>query len=287
MIGPLTWRPRKRLGQHILRSRAILERVVQEARLTSEDTVIEIGAGLGDLTSLIASKAKRVIALELDTRLLDHLRERFSCQPHVEIINEDALKWPIAQAIEALDRPRKVLGNLPYNVATRILFRFVSFSQELDLMAFMFQREVAERIVAVPGSSSYGALSVLLSLRWTARVAFKVPPGAFYPKPKVESALVVLEPKENPPDVPDEELFRQIVQGAFSKRRKTLGNALKGLPWAEEEKLGEVFSRAGVDPRRRAESLSLQEFLQLTREAMNLGVAAIGQNVLQARLDEI
>jgi 16S rRNA (adenine1518-N6/adenine1519-N6)-dimethyltransferase len=271
MAQPSIWRPKKRFGQHILRSRGILERILAETGLNERDTVIEIGAGLGDLTSCLASKAKRVIALELDKGLLDHLRERFSTEPKVQILNEDALRWPLPQAIEALERPRKVVGNLPYNVATRILLRFARFFQELDLMGFMFQKEVAERIVACPGTSSYGALTVLLALRWKSRIAFKLPPGAFFPRPKVESAFVVLEPKENQQmEIGDEDLFREIVQGAFARRRKTLANSLRTLPWATEEKLEELFSRSGIDPRRRAESLSLEEFARLSCEASNL-----------------
>lgn len=268
----LQWgmRPRKRYGQHFLASRRILQRIAETAELRTEDTVVEIGAGLGDLTALMASKVQQVVALELDPDLASRLETRFQNRADVQIIHEDALFWPLPGALQAYPRPRKVVGNLPYNVATQILLRLVRFPRDIDLMVLMLQKEVAERLVAKVGTRAYGGITLMLQVDWDVNMAFKVHPGAFHPKPKVESALVALSPLKVPRvDVGDRELYHKLIRAAFGQRRKTLKNALKGLRpedpgWSEG-----LLNRAGIEGTRRGETLTLEEYAHLCKIAQD------------------
>jgi 16S rRNA (adenine1518-N6/adenine1519-N6)-dimethyltransferase len=252
-----------------LTSRTILERIAETAELSSQDTAIEIGAGLGDLTALVASKVQQVVALELDRNLSARLQKRFEAVPSVHVIHQDALHWPLPDALKVYVRPRKILGNLPYNVATRILMRFSRFPREIDRMVLMLQKEVAERLVAKVGTRAYGGITLLLQLDWDASIAFKVRPNAFHPRPNVESAVVVLCPLVKPRvDIGDRELFRQLVKAAFGHRRKTLKNALKDLRPDEPGWSETLLMRAGIEGTRRGETLSLQEYAHLTKVAL-------------------
>lgn len=274
--GPLP-RPIKRLGQHFLRSGEILERLMVVADISEQDYVLEIGAGLGDLTSLLARRAKEVLALELDKRLLEILATRLREMPNVKVVQGDALQLPIERVLMDFQRPRKVVASLPYNVGTRILLRLAEFPGEIDRMVLMFQKEVAERISATPGSRSYGSLTVLLALHWKAQLAVVVPPCAFSPRPKVDSAVVILEPLEEPrAPVGDEFLFRKLVKAAFGHRRKTLLNALKSMPCASTKWVEELLVRAGLDKNSRAETLSVEQFAALSKQALELGLPCHG-----------
>jgi 16S rRNA (adenine1518-N6/adenine1519-N6)-dimethyltransferase len=265
-------RPSKRFGQHFLRSREALERIVEIAEICEQDTVLEIGAGLGDLTVHLARRAREVLALELDRRLHSALLKRVRDAANIRVIEEDALRFPLPEGLRGMPRPRKVVANLPYNVGTRILLRFAQFPAEIDLMALMFQREVAERITARVGTRAYGGISVLLALHWDSRMVFKVPPGAFRPSPKVESALVVLRPLERArADVGDPGIFQALVRAAFSQRRKTLLNALQGWLGGDKNRVARLLHSADIHPGRRAETLSLEEFARLGRAASTLG----------------
>lgn len=261
-------RPSKRFAQHFLRSRAILERIVDAAEISGQDAVLEIGPGMGDLTLLLALRAREVLALELDRRLHLVLLEKFRETPNVRVLQQDALTWPLPDGLRDLGRPRKVVANLPYNVATQILVRFAQFPTEIDRMVLMFQKEVAERLTATCGSPAYGGITLILGLNWETHLAFKVGPGAFYPSPGVESAVVVLHPLKVPrAHVGDEAVFRKLVRAAFGQRRKTLLNALQSLPGADRKWVESLLERAGIDGRRRAETLSLEEFARLSRAA--------------------
>jgi len=259
-------RPRRRYAQHFLASRAVLERIVAEVAPAPDDTIVEIGAGLGDITEILAQKARLLVALELDQALVSRLTERFRSWDRVHIVHEDALSWPLPQGLVQYPRPRKIVGNLPYNVATRILMRFSSFPQDIDLMVFMFQMEVAKRLCADPGGHAYGGLSVLVQLHWDVSVAFRVQPSAFHPAPKVESALVTFRPLCRPrAEVGQWGPFRELVKASFGQRRKTLSNALKTMGPRDRGWIASLLDRAGIDGRRRAETLSLEEFARLSR----------------------
>lgn len=267
-LKALGLRPRKRYGQHFLTSRRILERIAEETQVGSKDTVVEIGAGLGDLTEVMSAKAGRVVAMEVDHQLFQGLLGRFHDLPHVEIVLADALHWPLPDGLQAYPRPRKVVGNLPYNVGTQILMRFIRFPQEMDQMAMMFQKEVAERLIARVGTPAYGGITLMVQVDWEVKLAFKVPPSAFHPRPRVESAFVIFRPLPEPRvELGELEVFVKLVRAAFGHRRKTLRNAFKELSPGDPQWGVCLLKRAGIEASRRGETLTLEEFALLSRVA--------------------
>ena len=263
---------RRALGQHFLRDPGVARRIVDLVDPTARDAAVEIGPGEGALTAMLAAEAGRVVALEVDAVLIDRLRARFADAPHVEILASDARTHDYSQ-LDVL-RPDAggrvlVVGNLPYSVGKPILAALVDAGPALAArtpveMALMLQREVAERVAAGPGSKVYGSLSVLTQIACDVRLAFAVPPGAFRPPPQVDSAVLHLRVLRTPPvSIDDPARFRQVVLAAFGQRRKSLANALSaGLGIAAERARG-LVAAAGVDPARRAETLSLAEFARV------------------------
>ncbi|MDH4099403.1 MAG: 16S rRNA (adenine(1518)-N(6)/adenine(1519)-N(6))-dimethyltransferase RsmA [Nitrospirota bacterium] len=256
--GHPQWRPSKALGQNFLVDHGAVRRIVEAAEVDQEDTVLEIGPGKGVLTAALAEKAGQVVALEFDRHLAESLMSDFSGADNVRIIYADALEFPL----ETLPHPLKVVANLPYSVATPILFRLLENRHCLSRMVLMFQKEVAERILAEPGGRDYGVLSVMVQAFTRPKLEFVLPPDAFRPRPKIDSAVVSFET----PSVPrvalvDENAFRRVVKAAFSQRRKTLRNSLKALLG---ERVEEVLLTVGIDPMRRAETLTLEEFARLS-----------------------
>ena len=255
------------LGQHFLRDTAMADRIVALVAPTSRDVVVEIGPGQGSLTGLLAAASGRLVALEVDVALAARLRERFADAPSVEIVDADARSFDYS-TLAALkpDPSGRVLavGNLPYSVGKPILMALVEAGGAIDEMALMLQREVAERVAAAPGSRVYGSLSVLTQVVCDVRLAFGVPPGAFSPPPQVDSAVIHLRAHAAPPvPVAEPARFRAVVRAAFSQRRKNLANALAaGLGLGSERARG-LVTATGIDPARRAETLSLGEFAHL------------------------
>jgi 16S rRNA (adenine1518-N6/adenine1519-N6)-dimethyltransferase len=252
---------RRALGQHFLRDAGMARAIVDLVAPTAADLVVEIGPGEGALTDELARRAGRLIALEIDRDLIDRLRRRL---PGVEIVEADARTWDYA----ALARPPGgrvlVVGNLPYSVGKPILQALVEARTAIDRMALMLQLEVAERVAAPPGSKTYGSLSVLTQLYCDARIALRVPPGAFRPPPKVESAVLDLRPLAAPRvDVGNEARFHAVVRAAFAQRRKTLANALAAGLGVGVGTAREAARSAGIDPARRAETLDIREFAAL------------------------
>jgi len=253
---------RRALGQHFLRDATIARAIVDLVAPTPADLVVEIGPGEGALTGILAGRAGRVVALEVDRALGAALRTRF---PSVEVLDADARTWDYSALAGPSGGRVLVVGNLPYSVGKPILTALVGAGGVIDEMALMLQREVADRVAAPPGGKTYGSLSVFTQLRCDVRLAFRVPAGAFRPPPKVESAVLHLRVLREP-RVPlaDERRFEIVVRAAFAQRRKVLANALGaglGLPL---EVVRRAAGLAGVDPGRRAETLSLQEFADLT-----------------------
>jgi 16S rRNA (adenine1518-N6/adenine1519-N6)-dimethyltransferase len=252
---------RRALGQHFLRDPEIARAVVDLVAPAAADLVVEIGPGQGALTAELVARAARVIALELDATLVPALRARF---PGVEVIETDARTWDYGRLTAPPGGRVLVVGNLPYSVGTAILTALVRARRVIHAMALMLQREVAERVAAPPGSRVYGGLSVLTQLYCDVGLALRVPPDAFRPPPKVDSAvlrLVVLDEPRVP--LSDERRFAAIVRVAFAQRRKMLANALAaglGRPVAPVRR---VLEAAGIDPGRRAETLSIPEFARL------------------------
>lgn len=264
---PSDWRPSKALGQNFLVDRDAVHRIVEVADVSSDDTILEIGPGKGVLTAALADKARSVIAIEFDRHLAENLIKDFRGVDNVRIIQADALHYPFEDLAAPLKpvNPMKVVANLPYSVSTPILFRLIESRSRFSLMVLMFQREVAERIIAPPGGKDYGVLSVMAQLFTKPEVAFMLPPEAFRPRPKIDSAVVSFEIPERPRvAVADEALFGRVVRAAFSQRRKTLRNSLRALCGGATEK---VLESAGIDPMRRAETLSLDEFARLAETA--------------------
>jgi len=245
---------RKRFGQNFLVDRGFVARIVDAIDPKPADEMAEIGPGLGALTEPLLERLARLHVIELDRDLAARLRERYA--PERLVVHEaDALRFDFA----ALPAPLRVVGNLPYNISTPLLFHLAGFAERFVDLHFMLQREVVERMVAAPSTSAYGRLSVMLQYRFRMRRLFVVPPGAFRPAPKVESAVVRLEPLARPAAAArDERLFAETVTRAFSHRRKTLRNALEGH--ADEADL----RAAGVNPGLRAENLSVAQFVAIS-----------------------
>lgn len=228
---------------------------------TPGDLVVEIGPGQGALTEELVHRAGRVIALEVDRALAAGLRTRL---PAAEVLEADARTWDYGM----LERPPGgrvlVVGNLPYSVSKPILMALVAARTAIDEMALMLQREVAERVAAPPGGKVYGSLSVLTQVSCDVRVALRVPPGAFRPPPQVESAVLHLRVL-SVPSVPmvDEPRFQTVVRAAFAQRRKTLANALAAGLGRSAARVRTAIAEAGIDPGRRAETLTIEEFAAL------------------------
>jgi 16S rRNA (adenine1518-N6/adenine1519-N6)-dimethyltransferase len=254
-------RPRKRFGQHFLVRRDIAHRIVSLAELSGTETVLEIGPGHAALTEILADAAPELWLVEVDRDLSQSLRERFAARPHVHVVEADILQIDLGQILSG-SRPALVVANLPYNISTPVLMKLLDKPERFQRLVLMLQREVAERLVAPPGTKTYGALSVMVQLVARVRIAFPVHPSAFSPRPKVESAVVIVEPCW-PPRLSAEELarVRAVVRTAFSQRRKQLGNAL--APLVEDPR--QALRHIGIDPQRRPETLTTDEFVAITR----------------------
>jgi len=261
--------PRKRFGQNFLVDRSVIARIVEAIDPKWDETFVEIGPGLGALTKPLLERVRMLHVVELDRDLAADLRARFSPE-RLSVHEGDALSFDFA----LLQAPLRVVGNLPYNISTPLLFHMATFSGLCSDMHFMLQREVVERMVAMPSTSEYGRLSVMLQYRFRMKQLLGVPPSAFRPAPKVASAVVKLEPlaSSGRAVARDESLFAQTVTRAFAHRRKTLRNALEGF--ANEAN----FRRADIDPGLRAENLSVAQYVALS-DCLDGGAAsATGSN---------
>ena len=250
-------RPRKRFGQNFLHDPGIIQRIVQAIAPQPGDQLVEIGPGQGAITTELLPLVGRMHAIELDRDLVGPLAERCSSLGDLQIHSTDALKFDFSTLATA-PRSLRVVGNLPYNISTPLLFHLLDQSSYIKDMHFMLQKEVVERMAAKPGSKTYGRLSVTLQARARVESLFHIGPGAFTPPPKVDSAFVRLQPWETSPyAVDDWEMFARVVAQAFSQRRKTLRNSLKQL--ADEATL----IKAGLAPTIRPEQLSVDDFANL------------------------
>lgn len=254
----ITHHPRRRLGQHFLRDQNIVWRIVAAFDPRPGDCVVEIGPGDGVLTRELADRVASLHAVEIDRDLAAGLMAELGARENVLVYNADALTFDFCH-LAGRRRKLRLIGNLPYNVSTPLLFHLLEQSHCIQDMCFTLQSEVVERLSAAPNSKAYGRLGVMIQWRCQVETLFAVKPGAFDPPPKVDSAVVRLRPHATPPvHVIAESTFARVVHAAFSQRRKTLRNALKGMLSANE------MSAFGVDPGRRGESLGLQEFAVLS-----------------------
>ena len=261
MSVALAHRPRKRFGQHFLRDPSVLERIVAAIRPVPGDHLVEIGPGLGALTRPLLAAVGELDAVELDRDLLEPLRAHCADIGRLRLHHADALKFDFA-ALRGTGPRLRVVGNLPYNISTPLLFHLLDQASHLRDLHFMLQQDVVERMAAGPGEEAYGRLSVMLQYRCQVEPLFTVGPEAFRPPPKVRSAVVRLVPCETSPvAVRDERLFAEVVRRAFAQRRKTLRNALRG--WLDIAQI----EAAGVNPGARPETLDLAAFAALSAVA--------------------
>ncbi|NMA01908.1 MAG: 16S rRNA (adenine(1518)-N(6)/adenine(1519)-N(6))-dimethyltransferase RsmA [Clostridia bacterium] len=257
---------KKRFGQNFITDPGILNKIVDVAEITKDDLVIEVGPGLGTLTKTIAERAGRVITIEIDKDLIPILQETLEGLDNVDVVEGDALKLNLDQLVlEKLGelKPYKIVANLPYYITTPLIMHFLEEGYNVERIVVMVQKEVAERIVANPGTKEYGALTVNLQLFTQAKIAFTVPRHVFTPKPDVDSAIVDLVVRKEPLyPIQDREFLRKIITAAFGQRRKTLLNSLGSLT-IDKKILNEAMEGINLDSRRRGETLSLEEFVLL------------------------
>lgn len=255
---------RKSLGQHFLNDRRILERIVDALELTGSETVVEIGPGRGSLSDVLVNRARRLVLIEFDRALAALLRERFASSPSVEVIEADVLTVDLGRVAAG---EFTLVGNVPYYITTPILFHALQAPRPARAV-YLVQREVADRVAAAPGSDAYGALSVNVQAVARARMLFRVAPGAFVPPPKVESAVIRIDPRSDPAVAPSEEsAFRRFVQDAFGMRRKQLRRVLRELLDIEAARAEAILAEAGLEPAARPETLSSEAFAALFRAA--------------------
>ena len=255
----------KNLGQNFLVEESVVSRIAKAAELTPEDTVLEIGPGIGTLTQALAMTGASVVSVELDKRLIPVLQETVGAYENVRIVQGDILKVDILKVIESTV-PFKVCANLPYYITTPIIMYLLEQKLPLERLVVMVQKEVAERMIAKPGGRDYGAISVAMQYYTEPKIAFIVKAGSFLPAPKVDSAVLVCKRRTVPPvDVPNEKTFFKVVGAAFSVRRKMLTNSLKNMGGLTGEQVKAWLDRADIDGKRRAETLSLEEFAALAR----------------------
>ena len=273
LLKELEKRPRKRLGQHFLVHRHSVEKILKFAELTSEDIVLEIGAGLGALTVPVAERVTRLYAVEVDSELVRMLKEKVipeDLQSKVEIIEEDVLKLDIENLAKKIPGKLKILGNLPYNISSPILFKLWDKSDVIEKAILMLQVEVAERLVARPGTKDYGILTVLFGYRANVKKGFTLKPEEFYPVPKVGSMVISIDfdiekvPAKLTPE--EEKLFVQVVKTVFGQRRKMLRRSLLGLGPGVKDHLPAIFETSGIVPDARPETLSVDDFCRLTKK---------------------
>lgn len=250
-------RARRRFGQNFLHDSNVVAAILASLELQPDDRVVEIGPGLGAITVPMLEVLRRLHVVEIDRDLVPRLEQLCAAAGSLEAHLADALSFDFHQ-ISREPGSLRVVGNLPYNISSPLLFRLLDFADAIRDMHFMLQREMAERLAAVPGTRDYGRLSVMIQCRCVVRPLLRVPPGAFRPRPRVDSAFVRLVPHRRPEfRVADTAVFAEIVRQAFTQRRKKLRNALGGLVSRR------VFDAAGVDPDRRPDSLAVGEYAAL------------------------
>ncbi|MEM1505839.1 16S rRNA (adenine(1518)-N(6)/adenine(1519)-N(6))-dimethyltransferase RsmA [Domibacillus sp. 8LH] len=271
---------KKSLGQNFLIDPNILQRITETAELTKETGVIEIGPGIGALTEHLARSAGKVVAFEIDQRLLPILDETLAPYDNVTVINEDVLKADVKGVVErefaGFDR-LMVVANLPYYVTTPIIMKLLEDKIPVNGFVVMLQKEVGDRISARPSSKEYGSLSIAVQYYTEASIAFIVPKTVFMPPPNVDSAIIKLDVRSKPAvSVEDEDFFFLVTRTSFAQRRKTiLNNLVNGLPGGKEKKevITEALEEAGIEPSRRGETLSLAEFAALAKALADKGIS--------------
>lgn len=261
----------KSLGQNFLTDRNIVDKIIEGSEMGPEDLVVEIGPGIGVLTAAAAQCCGKVVAVEIDSHLIPVLNETLAEYDNIEIINRDILKTDLNEIlkehirIDGQERQGvKIIGNLPYYITTPIIMKILEDGVECDSITIMLQKEVADRICASPGSKTYGSISVAVQYYCTVHPVASVPKEVFIPRPKVDSSVIRLDVrKEKAVELNSEAVFFAVIKAGFGQRRKTLLNALTGACGKSKEEIGGILESVGIDPIRRAETLSIEEFATL------------------------
>ena len=262
----------KNLGQNFLISDEIIEQTVNAANISSEDLVIEIGPGLGTLTAKLLEKAKKVIAIELDKKMIRILKERFNLYSNLEILNEDVLKVDLKNLIKKEKitntiKEVKIVANLPYYITTPIIMKLLEDKLEITSITVMVQKEVAERIAAKPGEKLAGAITYTVAYYAQAEKIVDVPKESFIPEPTVTSEVIKFTLKNMPPvEVKNEEKFFKLIKNSFMQRRKTFLNGVSNSGLIEKEKLREILEELNIEENIRGEKLSLEEFAKISNK---------------------
>lgn len=268
----------KGLGQNFLFDANYLNGIADAGGISKDDTVVEIGPGLGVLTTRLAERAKRVVAVEIDKNIIPALKETVSEFPNVEIVNKDILKTDINELTDGCESV-KVVANLPYYITSPIIMKLLEKGENIESVTVMIQKEVALRLAAKPGTKDYGAITVAVNYYSDPKIKLTVPPGAFIPPPKVYSSVITMKIREPEVTVCDEKLFFKIVKGAFGQRRKTLLNALSSaFPQISKENVKKIIASLGFDEKVRGETLSIADFAALS-DSFNAKMKKQGGNV--------
>ncbi len=250
---------RKRFGQNFLHDQHVINRILSRFHPLQEEFIVEIGPGLGALTWPLLEQVDQLHAIELDRDLVARFENDSRASGHLHLHQADVLGFDFSSLTDS-SRKLRIIGNLPYNISTPLLFHLLSFTPVIQDMMFMLQKEVVQRITAGPGGKNYGRLSVMLQAQCEVEKVLDVSPGAFNPPPKVDSAVIHLTPHTEPiVDIPDPGNFAKLVKSAFRQRRKTLRNNLKGMLTEEQ------IIATGVEPSARSETLSLEDFAALAK----------------------
>lgn len=258
MGNPAPHKARKRFGQHFLHDKNVIDKILRAIGPAEGENLLEIGPGQGALTYPLLQQCRKLTAVELDRDLIPQLSRKSAEYGELEIINTDILDFDISSLPS--DEPYRIVGNLPYNISTPLMFHLLKSTGRIMDMHFMVQKEVAQRIVAPVSSDHYGRLSIMMQYQCECQYLFDVAPGSFTPPPKVNSAIIRLKPLTRPHfEVGDRELFAKLVKTAFGQRRKSISNSLKSMVSAE------IFDRCGIDKKLRAENLKGQDYARLSR----------------------
>ena len=259
----------KSLGQNFLVNDEVIDKIIEQSEIGKEDLVIEIGPGLGTLTKHLLEKAKRVVAIELDSRMLTILKDRFSLYSNFEIIHDDVLKVNLQEMIKKqrenyqIDKV-KIVANLPYYITTPIIMKLLEDKLAVDSITVMVQKEVAKRLTAKPGTKLCGAITYAVSYYSNPREVVEVPKDSFIPEPEVSSEVIQLILREKPPvEVKNEAFFFKLIKVSFMQRRKTFMNAVNNSGLVDKEKIRQILEQLGINEKVRGEELSLERFAQI------------------------
>lgn len=253
--------PSKKLGQHFLKDKNILHKICNLADLVSTEEVIEIGPGLGDLTEILGERVKLLYTIEKDNKLLKHLSKKFQNSNKIKLLHKDVLDIKFSKFFSS--KKLKLVSNLPYSISTPILFKIIEERNIFSKIVVMIQKEVGDRIIATPSTKAYGSLSVMIQTFFKPKILFKISPDAFFPRPKVTSVVLELTPYLKPiVKLKNERNYQKVVRAAFSSRRKMLKNSLSNH--FNKEDISKSLTISQIDGKRRAESLSVDEFAELS-----------------------